>query len=51
MIYRILKETSPGVFENTGETFDGGLESVAAHLIALQAEHGACFAAEQIERA
>jgi hypothetical protein len=49
--YKILRETSPGEFKDTGDRFEGDLETVSAHLADLQAAHGACFAAEQITEA
>ncbi|MGE0213374.1 MAG: hypothetical protein AB7S41_16915 [Parvibaculaceae bacterium] len=46
LTFRILKETSPGKFTRTKQTFEGTLDDVQAHVEALRAKDGHCYAAE-----
>lgn len=46
--YRILKETAPDEFTPTGETFDGAMEEVNAHLEQLRQTDGGSYAAEEV---
>jgi hypothetical protein len=43
--YIILKEID-GVFQPTGETFDGTQAEADAKIVALQAAEGGCYAAD-----
>lgn len=46
--YRILIESMPGEFTNTGQTLDAEPNNIVAILMQWQTENHVCYAAEKI---